>query len=235
MRKIALILTLLLVSSSSFAQSVMVTAILSGRNVKSDKLLIPDYDFSENGQVVVNIEVNREGKVINAMPGADGTTLKSALLWANCRKAAQEAQFEEKRSADETQYGTIIYAFLSKSDFPVDESPRSKSPNPLAGADLSDSFSVIDEPIEYQGAKKFKVFQVLAKHFALVESEDTKYRTIELYGDPIVLMISDKANVYYDDLIISVGTRQKTMQLGTYRYKTRMGTKTVPIVMIVDK
>ena len=52
----------------------------------------------------------------------------------------------------------------------------------------------------------------------------------------IVLLISDQPNIYYDDLVISVGVRQKTMQLGTYRYETRSGfSKTVPIVMIVDK
>lgn len=236
MKKIALIITLLLASLSLFAQSVIVTANLSGRNVKTDKLLIPEYDFAESGIVVVNIEVDREGKVVNAMAGADGTTLKSTILWTKCRKAAQEAQFETKKNAEETQYGTVTYAFFSGLDFPVDKSTRNSSSNPLAGADLSDNFSLIDNPVDYQGAKIFKVLQVIAKDGALVQSEDTKYKSIEVYGDPIVLLISEQPNVYYDDLVISVGARQKTVQLGTYRYETRMGiSKTVPIVMIMNK
>lgn len=86
MKKIALIITLLLASLSLFAQSVIVTANLSGRNVKTDKLLIPEYDFAESGIVVVNIEVDREGKVVNAMAGADGTTLKSTNCGQNVEK-----------------------------------------------------------------------------------------------------------------------------------------------------
>ena len=49
MKKFALILSLLFVSISLLAQSVLVTANLPGRNVKSEYLRIPEYDFSESG------------------------------------------------------------------------------------------------------------------------------------------------------------------------------------------
>ena len=236
MKKIALILAFLLTSVTLLAQSVMVTANLPGRTLKTSKMSIPEYDFSESGMVIVTIEVNRAGKVVSANAGVDGTTLSSALLWTKCRKAAQEIVFEEKNDAEESQEGTIVFVFYSESSAPAVESPGRTSSNPLAGSDLPDSFSLLENPIPYQGAKKFKVMQVIAKDGALVQSEDTKYKTIEMYGDPIVLLISDQPNIYYDDLVISVGVRQKTMQLGTYRYETRMGiSKTVPIVMIVDK
>jgi len=236
MKKIALIFALLLTCFSLFAQSVMITADLPGRNLKTSKMTIPEYDFSESGIVVVNIEVNYEGRVVSAMSGAKGTTLMSALLWTKCRKAAQEAVFEEKGNTNDLQSGTITFAFYTDGNDPVVDSPRRMPSNPLAGSDLPDNFSLIDNPIEYHGAKKFKIRQVIAKDGALAESEDTSYRTFEAFGDPIVLLISDKSNVYYDDLVITVGARQKTMQLGTYHYETRMGTsKTVPIVIIVDK
>lgn len=236
MKKIAFLFALLLACYSLQAQSVMVSANLPGRFVKSGNLSIPDYDFSESGIVVVDIEVNKDGKVVKATAGADGTTLKSALLWTRCRKAAQDATFEGEYNADDAQSGKIIYAFFVEDDIPSVDPPKGASSNPLAGADLPDPFSLLDNPVEYQGVKKYKVLQVIAKDGALAQSEDTRYSSIEAYGDPIVLLISDQPNVYYDDLVISVGSRQKTVQLGTYRYETRMGmSKTVPIVMIVDK
>lgn len=236
MKKIGLIFAFLLLSVSLLAQSIMVIASLPGRSLKTSKMTIPEYDFSESGMVVVSIEVNREGKVKSAIAGAEGTTLRSAMLWTKCRKAAQDAIFEASRDAEETQAGTITYLFYSEGGAPAVESPRQSSANPLVGADLPDSFSLIENPIPYKGAQRFKILQVIAKDGALAQSEDTRYRTIESFGDPIVLLISDQPNIYYDDLIINVGARQRTVQLGTYRYETRMGiSKTVPIVMIVDK
>ena len=236
MKKIALFFAFLLLGISLSAQSIMVTANLPGRNLKSSKMTIPEYDFSESGMVVVSIEVNRNGKVVSANAGAEGTSLKSALLWSKCRKAAQDVVFEENQDAEELQEGTIAYVFFNEDNVPAAEPSSRTSANPLAGADLPDSFSLIDNPVAYQGAKKFKILQVIAKDGALAQSEDTKYKTMEMFGDPIVLLISKQPNVYYDDLVVSVGTRQKTIQLGTYRYETRMGiSKTVPIVMIVDR
>lgn len=236
MKKFALILSLLFVSITLLAQSVLVTANLPGRNVKSEYLRIPEYDFSESGIVVVDIEVNSKGKVVSANAGADGTSLMSALLWIKCRKAAQEAIFEEQKDTFDTQSGKISYFFYTEDIVPAPDSPSRTSSNPLSGLDLPDSFSLLDSPVVYQGAKRFKILQVIAKDGALAQSEDTHYKTIEVFGDPIVLLISQQSNIYYDDLIISVGSRQKTLQLGTYRYETRMGiSKTVPIVMIVDR
>ena len=236
MKKLALILSFFLASYSLLAQSVLVTSNLAGRDVKSGSLSIPEYDFSEDGVVVVSVEVDRNGNVVRASAGIEGTTLKSASLWTKCRKAAQTALFEEEKSAEEIEYGKIVYTFYSLSNDSEPESSSASSTNPLAGSNLSDAFSLLDKPIEYQGAKKFKIFQVIAKDGALAESEDTRYSSFESYGDPIVLLISDHANVYYDDLIVSVKSKQKTIQLGTYRYETRMEvTKTVPIVMVVDK
>lgn len=236
MKKIVLLFGFLLISFSLLAQSVMVTADLPGRSLKTSKMAIPEYDFSESGMVIVSIEVNRDGKVIGANAGVEGTTIKNASLWTKCRKAAEDVVFESDKGSVENQEGSIAYVFYSEGSAPSVETPKRTSANPLAGSDLPDSFSLIENPVAYQGAKKFKVLQVIAKDGALAQSEDSRYKTIESYGDPIVLLISEQPNIYYDDLVISVGARQKTIQLGTYRYETRMGiSKTVPVVMIVDK
>ena len=235
MKKIALLSVLLFVSVSLLAQSIMVTAYLPGRSLKTSEMTIPEYDLSEKGMVVVTIKVNRAGKVVNADAGVEGTTLKSALLWAKCRKAALDVVFEENKDAEEFQEGCIAYLFSAKGSIPALEPSESTSSNPLAGKELPESFSLLDNPVSFQGAKKFKVFQVVAKDGALAQSE-VKYRTIEIFADPVVLLISQKQNVFYDDLVISVGANQKTIQLGTYWYETRTGiSKTVPIVMIVDR
>lgn len=51
-----------------------------------------------------------------------------------------------------------------------------------------------------------------------------------MYGDPIVLFLSDDANTYYDDQVIHVA-KGSLQQIGTYKYSTRIGMKkTVPVV-----
>lgn len=235
MKRIALLFALVFVSTFLWAQSVTVTANLPGRKIKSDNISIPEYDFSESGIVVVGVEVDKDGKVIKANVGANGTTLMSGLLWTKCRKAAQNAVFEERNTSEELQAGTISYAFYTEKSAPQNDSPRHNKLNPLAGSDLPDSFSLLEIPIDFQGARSFKIFQVITKDAALAESEEIRYGSF-LYGDPIVLLVSDKSSVYYDDLVIRVEDDQRALQLGTFRYENRMGTtKTVPIVMIVKK
>ena len=83
---------------------------LRGRNPVS--LPKPEYKAKESGTVVVRIRVNREGKVISAEPGVQGTnTLNESLLEA-AEKAALKARFNAKSDAAYTQQGTITYHFV---------------------------------------------------------------------------------------------------------------------------
>lgn len=87
-----------------------VVANLSGRNPVS--LPKPEYTADVGGTVVVRIRVDRNGKVISAEPGVQGSnTLNESLLKA-AKKAALKARFNAKSDAAFTQAGTITYHFV---------------------------------------------------------------------------------------------------------------------------
>ncbi|HRY98076.1 MAG TPA: TonB family protein [Bacteroidales bacterium] len=86
---------------------------LGGR--KADHLPKPSATFSESGTVVVNIWVDRYGKVTKAVAGARGTTTASPVLRRLAEEAALRARFNAQMDAPEEQRGTITYHFLIKS------------------------------------------------------------------------------------------------------------------------
>ncbi len=53
------------------------------------------------------------------------------------------------------------------------------------------------------------------------------------YTDPVVLIVADQKNTFYDDQIVKCPKDGKVMQVGTYNYQTQMGWKTVPIVRFI--
>ena len=86
------------------------SAKLAGRTVMGN-LPIPDYGVEASGKVVVRIKVDQSGKVPDAIPGAQGTTVQDATLWEAAKKAALEARFNISQSAPIIQEGTITYVF----------------------------------------------------------------------------------------------------------------------------
>ena len=82
---------------------------LGGRTVA--ELKKPIYESQAQGTVVVTIRVNRYGKVINATPGAEGSTTTSGYLYARAKEAALQTTFDAKPNAPEVQIGTIVYNF----------------------------------------------------------------------------------------------------------------------------
>lgn len=68
-------------------------------------------DCNESGIVVVQIEVNRSGTVIRAVPGVKGTTNNSACLTEPAKRAALATRFNADPEAPAVQVGTIIYNF----------------------------------------------------------------------------------------------------------------------------
>ena len=86
------------------------SAKLEGRTVVG-ALPIPSFTRGDGGKVVVKIVVNRDGKVISAVPGAPGTTLNDSEIWASAKKAALGAHFNVSGTAPEAQEGTITYIF----------------------------------------------------------------------------------------------------------------------------
>lgn len=86
---------------------------LKGRNVVG-QIARPSYGVQESGTVVVSIWVDRQGNVVKAMPGADGTTVTSSALWNAARKAAMETHFNVSDNAPDIQEGKITYIFTLK-------------------------------------------------------------------------------------------------------------------------
>jgi len=82
---------------------------LAGRNLQS--LPAPRYDSMLEGKVVVEVTVDKSGKVINAVAGRPGSTTLDATLLRIAREAALKATFNKSSEAPEIQKGTITYNF----------------------------------------------------------------------------------------------------------------------------
>ncbi|HOS72979.1 MAG TPA: energy transducer TonB [Bacteroidales bacterium] len=82
---------------------------LGGRGVQ--RLPLPEYIYQTEGRVVVEIRVDRSGKVIAANPGAKGSTSLDENLLKLAKSAAEKAQFNPDPDAPFTQVGTITYIF----------------------------------------------------------------------------------------------------------------------------
>lgn len=80
---------------------------LAGR--KALALPNPKYTCNEQGTVVVQISVDRTGKVTSAVAGARGTTNSAKCLKDQAEAAAMSAKFDEGDT--EKQVGTIVYNF----------------------------------------------------------------------------------------------------------------------------
>ena len=71
----------------------------------------PEYNSKSEGKVVVEIRVDRSGKVISASPGKAGTTTNDPVLREAAKAAALKAKFNSDPNAAEIQVGTITYIF----------------------------------------------------------------------------------------------------------------------------
>lgn len=82
---------------------------LGGRKALNKEKFLQD--CNESGIVVVQIEVDRGGQVINATPGVKGTTNSAACLLEPAKRAALATRFNSDSNAPSKQVGTIIYNF----------------------------------------------------------------------------------------------------------------------------
>ncbi len=83
---------------------------LGGRSALA--LPLPYYPGNEEGVVVVQVTVDKYGKVTKAVAGARGSTTSSPELWVAARKAALKAKFNTDSNAPAFQQGTITYRFV---------------------------------------------------------------------------------------------------------------------------
>lgn len=85
---------------------------LQGRGFQ--ELPSPKYDYQGEGRVVVEVSVDRSGKVIQAVPGTKGSTTLDEYLLKVAKDAALQARFKTKPDAPVIQKGTITYNFILK-------------------------------------------------------------------------------------------------------------------------
>jgi len=77
-------------------------------------LRLPDENFQENGTVVVQIFVNRSGKIIKANAIDKGSNTTNSKLRRLAEQAAMKSIFNANPNAAEMQKGTITYHFVVK-------------------------------------------------------------------------------------------------------------------------
>ena len=83
---------------------------LSGRSARS--LPKPAFPGNEAGVVVVEVTVDKYGKVTKALPGVRGSNTVDPDLLEAARKAAISASFNTDQNAPAFQKGTITYHFI---------------------------------------------------------------------------------------------------------------------------
>lgn len=83
--------------------------LLGGRRAIVKKIIVQD--CNQEGIVVVDIDVDRNGNVTKAIPGVRGTTNNSKCLLDPARQAAMETRFNSDSNAPARQMGRIIYRF----------------------------------------------------------------------------------------------------------------------------
>lgn len=74
----------------------------------------PEFDAQKEGKVVVEIKVDRSGKVVSAVAGVKGSTTLDNYLLTVAKRAALSSRFDNKPDAPYLQEGTITYVFRLK-------------------------------------------------------------------------------------------------------------------------
>ena len=85
---------------------------LGGRRMVK-KPVIKDVS-QEEGKVVVDIIIDKYGKVVRATPGGRGSTTTSSVLYKIAKEAAMSTKFDVNTDAPEQQKGSIVFTFLVK-------------------------------------------------------------------------------------------------------------------------
>lgn len=85
-----------------------------------------------------------------------------------------------------------------------------------------------EQQTEFTVSDAFEVFQVV-NGGALAHCQE---KGGSFFTGPIVFIVSDGQNLFYDDQIIKVYDNNIPIQIGTYSYETNSGmNRTVPVIM----
>lgn len=83
---------------------------LGGRKMVTPPRIVDN--SQETGKVVVDITVDKYGKVVQATPGARGSTTTSSHLYRLAREAALDTKFDANPTAEVQQKGTMTFLFV---------------------------------------------------------------------------------------------------------------------------
>ena len=83
---------------------------LSGRAMLSSPQIKDN--SQDEGKVVVDIIVDKYGKVLRATPGARGSTTTSPILYKKAKEAALSTKFNANPNAPEEQKGQMTFIFI---------------------------------------------------------------------------------------------------------------------------
>lgn len=101
------------------------------------------------------------------------------------------------------------------------------------GTRMANGMTFFEEEGDIVEPSSVRVFQSLGDGAALALCKGDK--PYDIYGDPTVLLYNEEGIPYYDDQVINSPAGMCFRQVGIYRYSSRTGDRTVPIVMLLDK
>lgn len=74
-------------------------------------LVTPADDGQKTGKIAVRLSINKQGIVIDAVPGVKGTTLNDRELWQKCKEAVMGARLNQSENAPDVQVGVVVFNF----------------------------------------------------------------------------------------------------------------------------
>ncbi len=74
----------------------------------------PKDNGQKYGRVAVEIWVDKNGVVVNAIAGGKGTTLSDKEIWEKCRLAVLGSTLNKLESAPDVQKGRVMFNFKVK-------------------------------------------------------------------------------------------------------------------------
>ncbi len=98
----------------------------------------------------------------------------------------------------------------------------------IASTYSKSDITIAEQQTAFTTATKFEVFQVL-EDGALANCEEKGYST-SFFTGPVVYIVADGQNQFYDDQIIEVPKAKRAIQIGTFRYRTKLAEKVVPVI-----
>ena len=94
--------------------------------------------------------------------------------------------------------------------------------------------TMFEQPADIIETPSFQVQEVLSDGNAIAKSQDKDLD--KYYTDPIVLLLVEESNPYYDKQIVRVPKGKRAYRVGAYQYEPYYGSSsTLPVVRIMSK